>query len=250
MSASLSEADSDYLEHAAVQTHRLTKDDFNISTAFEHMIRSDSTTDSESTIESAATKIQAGARGFLTRRRLRRSTSASAEKHSSIGNAAIDNSLDDLVENSAYEMLEHRRHQLESDETVDDGSAENKMMVFGITDVKMEPKKPHLDDDAAIANIIISGSIDTEHQTNESDGVDAQAVTAQRRLTLQRGDAVQRYSTPEESSDARKDASTEQPTATLVSTGDPNGVGADEIEMPTKSQESNGTNFKIKIYQA
>lgn len=246
MASSVSEADSDYLDYvpSAAQTHRLTKDDFNISTAFEHMIRSDSTTDSESTIESAATKIQAGARGFLTRRRLRRSNSTSAEKHSSIGNAAIDNSLDDLVENSASELVEHHRRQLESDETVDDdGSPEDKMMIFGITDVKVEHKKPVSDEDATIANIIISGSqpSEAEPQENETEEIDAQPSTAQRRLTLQRGDAVQRYSTPEESSDNRNDASTDQSTAALVESSDPSGKEKEDIQISAKSQHLNGT---------
>lgn len=247
MASSMSEADSDYEHEPSVaQTHRLTKDDFNISTAFEHMIRSDSTNDSESTIESAATKIQAGARGFLTRRRLRRSsagTSTSVEKHSSIGNAAIDKSLDDLVQNSTHELLEHRR--LESEETVDNSSGENKL-IFGITDVKMEQKKSHLNDDAIIANIIISES-HPEHTENESDEEETQNETAQRRLTLQRGDAMHQYSTPDESSDNNRNVTpTDQTTPVLIETSEPTIVGEEEIQ---KCSPSNGMNLEITIYR-
>lgn len=93
--SSVSETDSDYVDLSA---HRLTRDDFNISTAFDHL----SSSESGSTIVSAATKIQAGARGFLARRRIRRSsggTSAtSIDNTCSFGNAAIDKSLEDLIE--------------------------------------------------------------------------------------------------------------------------------------------------------
>lgn len=93
--SSVSETDSDYVDLSA---HRLTRDDFNISTALDHM----SSSESGSTIVSAATKIQAGARGFLTRRRIRRSSggtsAASVDKTCSFGNAAIDKSLEDLIE--------------------------------------------------------------------------------------------------------------------------------------------------------
>lgn len=252
MASSMSEADSDYFEHApsTAQIHRLTKDDFNISTAFEHMIRTDSTTDSESTIESAATKIQAGARGFLTRRRLRRSTSASAEKHSSIGNAAIDKSLDDLVENSAHDLIEHHSRQPESDETVDDGSVEDKMIIFGITDVKMEQKKP-AGDAMAVTNIIITEShpVGDERQGNESDEIDSLTETTQRRrLMLQRGDAVQRYSTPEESSDNRTDVSTDQSTAAPEESSEPNEVDDEKTQRSLKTQPKNGMNSECSIH--
>lgn len=243
MASSMSEADSDYFEHqpSAAQTHRLTKDDFNVSTAFEHMLRTDSTTDSESTIESAATKIQAGARGFLTRRRLRRSsagTSASVDKHSSIGNAAIDKSLDDHVENNAYKLLEH----LESDETIDgDESAEDKMN--GIIDVKMVQKKPFNDEDAAITRIITSESHpgEDEGNENETDENDGQTVTAQRRLMLQRGDAMQRYSTPDESSVAISHQST-------ASKLEPSSqISGEKFSKLTQLQQSNGMNISTLV---
>lgn len=209
LASSVSEADSDYFELPPTQS-RLTKDDFNVSTAFEHMIRADSTTeDSDSTIESAATKIQAGARGFLARRRIRRSsagTSASNEMRSSIGNAAIDKSLDNLIEqqelqeeNAYSESFDDeslpRSHELLYDETIDSVDSEK---VLGITEVKVEQRK---DDDANAAG--------NEHDDNNANdekvpginiqGTSEESVTAQRRLMLQRNDAMQRNDTPESS---------------------------------------------------
>lgn len=202
LASSVSEADSDYFELPPTATNRLTKDDFNVSTAFEHMIRSDSTTEeSESTLESAATKIQAGARGFLTRRRIRKSsagTSASNEKRSSIGNAAIDKSLDNLAEQQ--ELTEETGYS----ESFDDSSPLSREMrynnqtidsidsdkVLGITEVKVEQRK----DDANLA-----GNDDDKVPEINIEGIseDNATATAQRRLMLQRGDAMQSNSTPE-----------------------------------------------------
>lgn len=186
MASSLSEADSDYNEPPSL-ANRLTKDDFNVSTAFEHMIEMGSTTDSDSTIESAATKIQAGARGFLTRRRLRRSSAgtASAEKYSSsIGNAAIDNSLEKLVE-QLDNMVEHKytllQETIERTETVD--VEEN--TVLGITEVKVEQRT------TTVSELMDS---DVSEINNNGVGYDV----AQRRLTLQRNDAIQRNSSAED----------------------------------------------------
>lgn len=200
LASSVSEADSDYFELPPT-ANRLTKDDFNVSTAFEHMIRSDSTTEeSDSTLESAATKIQAGARGFLTRRRIRKSsagTSASYEKRSSIGNAAIDKSLDNLAEQ--HELLDERGYSesfeesspLSSDfqlnQTIDSVESDK---VLGITEVKVEQRKNDVNltgnDDDNVPEINIEGISE-----------DSAIATAQRRQMLQRGDAMQSNSTPE-----------------------------------------------------
>lgn len=204
LASSISEADSDYSERME-RPNRLVKDDFNISTAFDYLPGS---TDSESTIESAATKIQAGARGFLTRRRLRKSTSVSAEKHSSIGNAAIDKSLDDLVK-----QLE----QSELDASLDEGSGEN-ADVLGITEIKFEQRYAFITTDETTEvtvfeeqydNIIVSRNSEDQQRSDSMDVVmhdqfllptpqPEEFGTAQRRMTLQRGDALQRNSTPEE----------------------------------------------------
>lgn len=206
LASSLSEPDSDYYELPATNTNRLTKDDFNVSTAFEHMLRNDSTTtESDSTIESAATKIQAGARGFLTRRRLRKSsagTSVSLEKHSSIGNAAIDKSLDDLAEQhelknsseSSPETFSDQRPQLNTDLTMEIGSFDDAppSEILGITEVKLEQRKEENLEN--ITQIIVSEAVQSE-DTKESDD---STSTMQRRMTLQRGDAVQRNSTPDD----------------------------------------------------
>lgn len=201
LASSMSEADSDYFERND-KSQKITRDDFNISTALDHIPGS---TDSESTIESAATKIQAGAKGFYIQKRVRRSTSV-PEKHSSIGNAAIDKSLDDLV----------RQHeQYEMDATFDEDSGENSD-ILGITEVKVEQRKAYIttditeinESDEQYENIIVSRNFE-EQQTDSMDVVvrdqfllatpqTGEYSTAQRRMTLHRGDALQRNSTPEE----------------------------------------------------
>lgn len=202
LASSLSEADSDYMPIAK----RLTKDDFNVSTAFEHMMRTESTDESDSTYESAATKIQAGARGFLTRRRLQKSstTGTSADKYSSIGNAAIDNSLDYFAEQ--HELLSETNESetstlkrllqtedtfnLETMESID----ESNNNIQGITEITFEQRKEHSIGEST--SIIIDESYEEalifSPENNESG-----SETALRRLTLQRGIAMQRNSTPE-----------------------------------------------------
>lgn len=261
LASSVSEADSDYFEMPPT-TSRLTKDDFNVSTAFEHMIRAESTTeDSDSTIESAATKIQATARGFITRRRLRRSsagTSASVEKRSSIGNAAIDKSLDNLIEQQ--EMLEenvysesfeespaHSREML-NDPTIDSIDSDN---VLGITEIKVEQRK---DDTNKTGNYDDNDDDNNDYANAENvpginiQGVSEESATAQRRLMLQRGDAMQRNDTPESSeqqhqhqqkpqqtSDKEKSKSGEHLPPNEI---DNNGTGDNEhVKTPTKTSK-------------
>lgn len=276
--SSMSETDSDYVDMSA---HRLTRDDFNISTALDHM----SSSESGSTIVSAATKIQAGARGFLTRRRIRRSSgdgtsAASVDKTCSFGNAAIDKSLDDLIEQQElltmdeavvklqrfYRMYRQRKRQTEKqhrlilahdcddsqcpdvgedeDQNHDHFQEENVSNVF---DVRVEQKKfseapieickseksesPHLpkiadkeiieqsefDQHQPALNDVFepvkiarsdaqrAWSPDNQHMSidfsSAGDSFEMDSLQHQRRrLTLQRGDAVQRYSSPDESS--------------------------------------------------
>ncbi|XP_031618527.1 titin-like [Contarinia nasturtii] len=201
LASSVSEADSDYFELPPNANNRLTKDDFNVSTAFEHMIRSESTTDDSDSIESAATKIQAGARGFLARRRIRKS--ASNEKRSSIGNAAIDKSLDNLIEqqelleeNAYIESIEENSPQSDTfnNKTFDSIDSEK---ILGITEVKVEHRKdePHTDDTGSLDNV----SNDEKVPEINIQGTSEESATQQRRAMLQRGDAMQRNSTPESS---------------------------------------------------
>ncbi|XP_037030763.1 titin homolog isoform X2 [Bradysia coprophila] len=232
--SSVSETDSDYIEPNTTG-RRLVRDDFNISTALDHL-----STDSDSTIVSAATKIQAGARGFLTRRRLRRSsaggTSISFEKRYSFGNAAIDKSLEDLIKMQEQINLDgaalkiqqqYRRYQarknnlkkvspireqttlelsggssIEGNEGVDD--------IVGIREITLAQKKVDDCQDNAEENIDahpISLNIDTV------DTVEAIKRTPvnQRRLTLQRGDAVQRNSRPDSQDLNTKDGDLSSP---------------------------------------
>lgn len=195
---SISEADSD---EAPANTQFLTKDDFNVSTALGNLR---STTEETDSFESAATKIQAGARGFLTRRRLGRSeadASASIEKRSSIGNAAIDKSLDNFVDRQEL-MLDQDTSKIENgnlrpvlciDQTIE--SIDEDASIQGIIEVKMEQKKNEPNTSIFINENTTENPTLTEVELNET-GCD-DFGTAQRRLTLQRGDAMQRNSTPE-----------------------------------------------------
>ncbi|EDW13705.2 uncharacterized protein Dmoj_GI23859 [Drosophila mojavensis] len=103
MAYSLSEADSDYCD-----PNKIMKDDFHIDTAMADAM--DTSTETESTIVSAAAKIQAGARGFLTRRRLRRASagtkSSTQETKASFGNDAISESLERFIEEEAAKKIQ------------------------------------------------------------------------------------------------------------------------------------------------
>lgn len=266
--SSVSEADSDYFEMPPSMANRLTKDDFNVSTAFEHMIRDESTTtdDSESTIESAATKIQAGARGFLTRRRLRKSsagTSASNEKRASFGNAAIDKSLDNLIEQqelmeeagyseSVDENATEHRH-IFNDQTIDSIDSEK---ILGITEVKVEQR---IDDSTKQ-----TGNDNNEQQNNGKNSVNGDenvpeiniqgtsedSATAQRRLMLQRGDAMQRNSTPESSEQQHQHQhQQQQPGEKQKSLIEPN-QGANLTEHQQHAEEENNDIPKIASARA
>jgi hypothetical protein len=82
-------ADSDYFDPKQI----LNPDD-DVRTALETI----NSTDSDSTIISAATKIQASCRGYLTRKRLHSTGAGSTSQYASFGNAAINQSLDDFIE--------------------------------------------------------------------------------------------------------------------------------------------------------
>lgn len=103
MAYSLSEADSDYYD-----PKKIIKDDFHVDTAMADAM--DTSTETESTIVSAAAKIQAGARGFLTRRRLRRASagtkSSTQETKASFGNDAISESLERFIEEEAAKKIQ------------------------------------------------------------------------------------------------------------------------------------------------
>lgn len=228
--SSVSETDSDYIEPNTTG-RRLVRDDFNISTALDHL-----STDSDSTIISAATKIQAGARGFLTRRRLRRSsaggTSISFEKRYSFGNAAIDKSLEDLIKmqeqinldgaalkiQQQYRRYQARKNNLKkvspireqttlelSGESSTEGN-EGTDDVIGIREITLAQKKMD-DEEDNIASHPVSLNIDTV----ETMVAVKRTPVNQRRLTLQRGDAVQRNSRPDSQELSIKDGDLPSP---------------------------------------
>ncbi|XP_041449548.1 uncharacterized protein LOC121404270 isoform X3 [Drosophila obscura] len=104
MAFSLSETDSD-----CIDPRNINKENFDIDTAMA-MDTLGTSTETESTIVSAATKIQAGARGFLTRRRMRRASagtkSSTQETKASFGNAAISESFERLIEEEAAKKIQ------------------------------------------------------------------------------------------------------------------------------------------------
>lgn len=167
--------------------------DFNVSTAFAHL---KSTNEETGSFESAATKIQAGARGLLARRRLGRSEAdvlASIEKRSSIRKTAIDKSLDNFVNNRQNLMQDQERSKIENGDLRPVPSIDDDSSVQEIIEVKMEQKENNPSRSIVINENIIETMIETDEKETGSDD----SRTAQRRLTLQRGDAMQRYSTPE-----------------------------------------------------
>lgn len=103
MAYSLSETDSDYID-----PRKVSQEVFDIDTAMADAMGT--STETESTIVSAATKIQAGARGFLTRRRLRRASagtkSSTQDTKASFGNDAISESLERFIEEEAAKKIQ------------------------------------------------------------------------------------------------------------------------------------------------
>lgn len=180
--ASISDADSDYMPPSRGDRPRLIKDNFNVSTAFSHLSPSESTDETESLFESAATKIQASARGYLTRCRLKK-TNTSADVY---GSLTEDNSLDNYA--VLHESISEAGNERQTDEC--EGFDVN---VLGITDIKCNHRKMASNEAAHI--VIDDNSMDDA--TLSMDNNESSTDTAQRRLTLHRGDAMQRNSTPE-----------------------------------------------------
>lgn len=169
MASSISIADSDYFEPAG---NKSIIDDDKIRTALETIHSSDS----ESTIASAATKIQADR---MNARRNNNITSHSMQ-YSSIGNAAIDRSLDEFIQSQELRIEQFDEElegyysppprKQESEEWTDDTTtytdSDKKVGTGGIIDIKLEQKSFLTVDD--------------------------------RRRTLHREDAIQRNSTRED----------------------------------------------------
>ncbi|XP_062123349.1 cardiomyopathy-associated protein 5 [Drosophila sulfurigaster albostrigata] len=129
MAYSLSEGDSDYYD-----PNKVMPDDFHIDTAMTDAM--DTSTETESTIVSAATKIQAGARGFLARRRLRRASagtkSSTQETKASFGNDAISESLERFIEEEAAKKIQvayrlHSKKQKKQTNNVKSASLESSL---------------------------------------------------------------------------------------------------------------------------
>lgn len=169
MASSFSVADSDYFDPT---NNKSIIDDDTIRTALETI----HSTDSESTIASAATKIQAGER--LSARRNNHITTHSMQ-YSSIGNAAIDRSLDEFIqsqelrierfdeEGEGYYSPPPRKQESAEDWTDDTNTyTDSDKKIGGIIDIKLEQK--------------------------------SFLTVDERRRTLHREDAIQRNSTRED----------------------------------------------------
>lgn len=167
MASSISIADSDYFDPT---NNKSIIDDDKIRTALETI----HSTDSESTIASAATRIQVGVMGKRTNHSM---------QYSSIGNAAIDRSLDEFIQSQELrierfdEELEGfnsppPRKQESIDEWTDDTTtytdSDKKAGGGGVIEIKLEQKPSFL------------------------------TVDERRHRTLHREDAIQRNSTRED----------------------------------------------------
>lgn len=231
MASSISIADSDYFDPT---NNKSIIDDDRIRTALETI----HSTDSESTIGSAATKIQAGDKGLIINRN-------KTFQYSSIGNAAIDRSLDEFIQSQELKIDRFEeepegynspppKKQESADDFTDDTctESEKRTTMAGIIEIKLEQK-----------NFL---TID------------------ERRRTLHREDAIQRNSTrsvdedPSKSINASHDKNQIQtePTitsSTTTSVQGQNSVIDTEITVPGKlgiqyaSQKSNILFIKLQF---
>jgi hypothetical protein len=208
MASSISIADSDYFDPT---NNKSIIDDDRIRTALETI----HSTDSESTIGSAATKIQAGDKHFIAHRN-------KTFQYSSIGNAAIDKSLDEFIlsqelkvdrfeeEPEGYNSPPPKKQESADDFTDDTCTeSEKRPTMAGIIEIKLEQK-----------NFL---TID------------------ERRRTLHREDAIQRNSTRSVDEDLSKSVNasheknqiqTESPSAITTSVQGQNSVIDTEIAVP------------------
>lgn len=173
MASSISIADSDFFDHT---NNKSIIDDDKIRTAIDKLETIPSS-DSESTIASAATKIHAGGRVNAGRNNI---TSHNMQ-YSSIGNAAIDKSLDEFIQSQELRIDRFDeefegynspppRLQESIDEWTDDTAtytdSEKKVVSGGVIEIKLEQK--------------------------------SFLTVDERRRTLHREDAIQRNSTRED----------------------------------------------------
>lgn len=181
MASSISIADSDCFDPT---NNKSIIDDTMVRTALETI----HSTDSESTIASATTKIHAGERHNLMTRR-------NNNQYSSIGNAAIDKSLDDFIQSQEFRVDRFdeeaetscvspppQKQESNDDTWTSDTCTESdkKHALTGIIGIKMEQKQSHF------------------------------LTIDERRRTLHREDAIQRNSTRSNEEDSSKSSSSEK----------------------------------------
>ncbi|CAG9804710.1 unnamed protein product [Chironomus riparius] len=223
MASSISIADSDYFDPT---NNKSIIDDDRIRTALETI----HSTDSESTIGSATTKIQAGDKGLITYRN-------KTFQYSSIGNAAIDKSLDEFIQSQELKIDRFEeepegynspppKKQESADDFTDDTctESEKRPTMAGIIEIKLEQK-----------NFL---TID------------------ERRRTLHREDAIQRNSTrsvdedPSKSANASHDKNQNQmqTETTTTSVQGQNSVIDTEIAVPVLEKPKTNVNMKpVKV---
>lgn len=208
MASSISIADSDYFDPT---NNKSIIDDDTIRTALETI----HSTDSESTIASAATKIQVNDKNLTTRRN-------NNFQYSSIGNAAIDKSLDDFIQSQELRVDKFEeepegynspppKKQESCDDYTDDTCTESDKKPTGVIEIKLEQK--HF------------------------------LTIDQRRRTLHREDAIQRNSTRSNDEDSSKssnasyekntDRNNSQSEALITIVQKQNSIIDTEIAVPT-----------------
>ncbi|XP_075155861.1 uncharacterized protein LOC142229202 [Haematobia irritans] len=175
MAYSISEADSDCFDkidsNNTTDEKHAAFDYFNVSTAL--VDNGDTSTETESTIVSAVTKLQAGARGYLARKRLGRTSDWKSSAYlnqskASFGNAAITESLEYLLQETAAKRIQR---------------------VYR----KYFRKRSRMLEQTGTQEIIPESTTSVE------------SSLAQKRSMLQRGDALRNNSTPDDGNSSSSD---------------------------------------------
>jgi hypothetical protein len=191
MASSISIADSDYFDPT---NNKSLIDDDKIRTALETI----HSTDSESTIAStisAATKIQASDRNLNAHR------NNSKFQYSSIGNAAIDKSLDDFIQSQELRIDRFEEEEADSYYNNNNSFNSNKNNINSPSK-KQESIEDYTDDTCTESDKKPTGIIEIKLEQKHFLTVD------ERRRTLHREDAIQRNSTRSNDDESSKSSDT------------------------------------------
>uniref|UniRef100_A0A182J0A5 Uncharacterized protein n=1 Tax=Anopheles atroparvus TaxID=41427 RepID=A0A182J0A5_ANOAO len=267
LASSVSVADSDYFDPA--QSSEEPVDENNVRTALETI----ASTDTESTIASQATIQQAGKRSYLRKHSQNTSTNI---PYASFGNAAIDRSLDEFIEREEQNKQDeamaeaatkiqrsyrtHKKRLLRDYHSTmrtftEDQSAESgEEYAASVIQIKLDQKRadngsPSVGDgggeesDTTAASLHPHQPLGTGKRPMYSLNIDEYDTVA-RRMTLTRGVALQRTSTPEDDSGKSANASTDRkpslnsaPTPDSAPASSGSGEGQVVAGTSTSSQE-------------